>query len=544
MKSSRYHLVTATRRLYLYSGKISGMNEEAIYAAYQHHNPWWENYSLEDIGEKRVHPRLRQTLLGQIRSLERFSRSDFEFHYTAAIENRFTLVAAPNGIGKTATLTRIAKELVQRRDLPDENLFYLPLGQPVFRIGDRPSIETAVDWYFRNVYGSLQVTLDQFPDESDTINKADQIYLLADDVHMISGWVKQAQNSLVENPELNIVATAPTAERIDLSPLKEANLSCRQEILLHQKFYDQLKSTTDEELSESLKNRCRDFRWALADFAQETTHDELDSILSDFDELLPLNSREVGRRLNKYARSGNSRVRSSRDVTRDLELTIYRDIPRYQDVESRGDLHSLCSLAALEGGKSHSLKDWSNALNVDSRTFSRYLELLKDFYILTPSDHYTHKRRRAVRLYLRDPAHIMNLGEIQSSGPIVPHSFQQQLFSSLVFDHCKRLAFFYSGYEEDTPVYYWEEDDDVVDFVVETGFKHDNRPLPVNLSIDRSIQESVEGIRAFTDKNEIQAKGGIVLTSPTMSRSDLSLAEDRSLDKVTIIPLWKFLMAV
>ncbi|PSP84475.1 hypothetical protein BRC96_04945 [Halobacteriales archaeon QS_6_64_34] len=105
-------------------------------------------------------------------------------------------------------------------------------------------------------------------------------------------------------------------------------------------------------------------------------------------------------------------------------------------------MYALCAVAARNSGTTLGLKDLSGVLECDRRTLQRYIDILEDFFILTPSYQYEYQRRRSVRLYLRDPLLVGALADLDFSGMLEPDA-ERRLTAAVVFDHLKRLAFHY-----------------------------------------------------------------------------------------------------
>lgn len=505
--------------------------EQSLIEAYQLHNPWWERLDIEKIG-KSLTPQVRQTPLGQVSNLEKFSRSDFEVCLNTVRSNRLTLIGAPNGIGKTTTLAKIATTLSKMDEVPEQNLFYFPLRQPVLRQGDGESITRAVEWYSRNVYGTYQQKLDDFSQDAE--KTTEEAYLLIDDVHMASDWASQIRKVLESYPDVKVIATSPTLERGNLSKL---DFPSGKHILLHQKFFDYVDSQRDQDTSESVKSRCYSVRDEVQDFAINPDESDLLDSLDDLYQIVSSADIDLSKAARRYLRHGNVKTRPSSDVMRDLELTMYRDIPQFQPVESPGDLHVLCSIAAIHTESARTLKDWSSDIGVDRRTFSRYIEILNDFYIMTPSDHYGHERRRSVKLYIRDPAHILSLAETGARGPVIPSNLINRLYTSVTFDHCKRLGYYY--HRKDTSVDYWDGRSGNVDFILPAK----GADIPIALAIDRPVEDAADSISGFLKNEELDSDGGIVLTNEEWS-SDTQILERHADIRIACLPIDLFLFSI
>ena len=102
--------------------------DEIIEEEYQRHNPWW--------GKREI------TSSPEYQPLE---RSDMSYHFDAAREHSVSIIGGQAGIGKTTMLHNIAEQLVAENASKAEEVMYLPLDNPVLRIGQDGAITRAVD---------------------------------------------------------------------------------------------------------------------------------------------------------------------------------------------------------------------------------------------------------------------------------------------------------------------------------------------------------------------------------------------------------------
>jgi predicted AAA+ superfamily ATPase len=227
-----------------------------------------------------------------------------------------------------------------------------------------------------------------------------------------------------------------------------------------------------------------------------------------------------------YIRGKHREVLGS-SVGVNMELTVFRDIPRYQQFDDRSDLQALCAIAAMNPGQTLGLKDLSEDLACDRRTLQRYIDILEDFFLLTPSYQYEYERRRSVRLYLRDPLLLGSLLDIELTG-LLPTDAERRLTTVAVFDHLKRLGFSYLG--RNAEVRFWESGGVGVDYVIETS---DGIPIPF-------VTASASGERAPTDRigtfcSEHDCEFGVRIGRDV----DPSIEEN-----VVTLPLWLFLLFI
>jgi predicted AAA+ superfamily ATPase len=421
--------------------------------------------------------------------------------------SRFTTIAGAAGSGKTTILHQIAHDLIEDESVPAQNVMYLPLGNPRFQIGSnviRDAVDTFATYHWRR--------------DADHGER----YVLIDDAHASDSWDEQVRWCLEESDDLTVAVTLPTLNRAQTGTIKELGVDTESDLLLPPKFYD---VTTESGRAQVEKKPARELRDALETGADSGDLEPLRSSVDLLTSSLESTS-AVKRGVLDYFR-GAEREADAADVAHNLESTIYRDIPRYQQFEDRSDLYALCAIAALNTGRTLRLKDLSGVLECDRRTLQRYLDILENFFILTPSYQYEYERRRSVRLYLRDPLVVGSLADIDFDGMLEADT-ERRLTSTVVFDHLKRLGFYYQ--RRNAQVHFWESAGEAVDFVVETG---NGNPLPVIIRDAPRNRDPVRSIRAFCDEHDCEF--GVVVAR------DIGPSID---GRVATLPLWLLLLVI
>ena len=468
------------------------MQVPEIQDRYVSHNPWWN----DDQGANSYFN-------------TDFERSDFSHQRDSLAENQITILAGPIGVGRTETTHQLIKLLLDN-NTNGANIFYLPLDDPSLKIGSSRAIIQAVTWFNRSV---RQPTLD-----------TSEAYLFVDEAHLVDNWLGQISDIASENPDLSIVAVSPTKKQIDQEVLETSELEYNIQILLNEKFHDQASKQLDSYVFENYYSRRKQCRHAISEIAVSDSQESTSQIISLYEDLKPLGRELIGL-ARKYATTGFLPSQSNEQSSRELETAIYRDIPQFVSVEDISDIHALCAIAAQNSGDSLKLNTVSEYLDCDRRTLQRYLDLLRDFFIITPSYQFDHERRTSTRLYLRDPAVLIALGNISTRGPVLSPYAKRSIYAANAFDHCKRLSFFLND-NQDREVYYYDQNNREVEYVIMAG----EHPVPISLAIRKSQNQAKENLTRFT--NEYDCEGGIIL-----STEDKMSVEDR----FVTIPLWLFL---
>lgn len=457
----------------------------------QKHNPWWETGTVESAGP--YVPR---------------HRSDFSYKRDVVLEYRFVAYAGPAGIGKTTLIHQVIDSLVAEHDIHPRNILYLPLGNPQYQIGSAV-IADSIDKFATYIRASGETE--------------DSAYVFIDDAHASPDWARQVAHALDSHQDLTVAVSLPTIDQADFSPVQGFQSGDFDEIILPEKFYDSIQNKSPPEAVIEASDRRYDTRDALKQATVDGDPTALARVLSELSENLEDTKREIKRRVHNYMTTGGRTDSEASEVARNLELTVYRDIPRFQQFEQRSDLHALCAISSTSPNVTFQLTELSERLDCDRRTLQRYLDVLRDFFVVTPAYQYQHQRRRTVRLQPRDPQYVVALSGIDPDS-ILDTNEEHRLATVTIFDHLKRLSYYYN--EIDEPVPFWEKTAATVDHIVSTG----DAPLPFALAITRDEADAKQSLRRFI--NEFDANHGVVVTQDT--EWDVS-------GEISTIPMWLLL---
>lgn len=418
-------------------------------------------------------------------------RSDYENHLQGARDDRFYALIGANGSGKTTTLYQIVHDLIAHDQVPPEHIVYVPLENPLYPLESDRFLLDVHEWYKSYVRRRVST------EDSST-------YFLFDDIHWVDGWVEQVQDLLDRDSSAHVVITLPTGIPA-VNDFRESNYAAGNSILLPPKFYDFSRFVAEVPaadkgdyvypLRKALGNdRAVDLPTVVDEYL--TLHDRLDVDGVDFPSLVDDYLHNSG--LRPTDDQGLSAIKQT------LELAVYRDVRRFHQIEHPGDLYTLCVLVAQEPVREFRFSKLTDQLNTDRRTIRKYLNILEEFFILSPSYKWDYERHRGLRMYLRDPQFVSAL-TLLSDGDAAPTTdeHRRKLIHSVAYDHLRRLSFYLNDYT-DTPVTYWDEAGETVEYVLDANGK----PVPVALTTRRGEDTATSAMHACLDATD--APHGVV----------------------------------
>jgi len=405
-------------------------------------------------------------------------RSDYEYHLAGAREEQFYALVGPTGSGKTATLYQLVHDLIVDDGVPAEHIAYVPLENPLYPLESDQFIVDVYEWY------SSYIRRRTDDPEAPT-------YLLFDDIHRIDGWANQVRTVLDRDTSAHVVVTLPT-EIDEIDEFRDSEYRAGASILLPPKFYDFIQFSTESPAVEKsdFLYPLRDAVGGARDIGLTTVIDECLTLQDQVDSEDKLSSHVGAYLSNSGFRGGSDQGLST--IKQRLELALYRDVQQLYQIEHPGDLYTLCVLVAQDPLQEFRLSELTEQLDTDRRTIQKYLDILEEFLILSPSYKYDYQRHRSLRMYLRDPRYVnaLTMHSNTDSGTST-EEHQQKLVHSIVYDHLRRLSFYLNDHE-DTSVTYWKEGGDTVEFIVEAQ----DTPIPVALTTRRGEEAATSAVQA------------------------------------------------
>lgn len=441
-------------------------------------------------------------------------RSDYENHLNAVRNRPFYALVGADGTGKTATLYQIVHDLIADGVAPDQ-VVYVPLENPLYPLESDQFVLDIYEWYTSYVRRASN---------TDSVT-----YFLFDDIHRIDNWAEQVQTLLDRTESTHVAVTLPT-EVAELDEFEGSRFEV-QSVLLPPKFYDFARFEADVP-SVDKEDYVYPIRKGLASQRGVDSQTIVDDCLALQDQLL-INNEDLSSIVGEYLNNSGLRDEESQGLStikQRLQLSLHKDIQQFYPIEDPGDLFTLCVLVAQEPVQEYQFSRLTEQLDTDRRTIRKYLQILQEFFVLSPSYQWGYQRHRTLRMYLRDPRYVSALN-LLSDTYVQPKSeeHRRKLVHSVVYDHLRRLAFYLNEATDiEMPVRYWDEAGKTVEYVLDV----DGAPVPVALTTRRGEEAAADALLGCLDDTE--ASRGVVAGEDIQQ----PYAGD---DRILRLPLWLLL---
>jgi predicted AAA+ superfamily ATPase len=529
-------------------------------------NPWWEisletGVTADDVfGDL---PETKQSDYYIITSDEEYDHIDNPADPIRA--HRLYHIIGRIGVGKTTLLKQYIETLIRSNDADYDPLqfLYVPFDTNSLYQLDPPGQLRQVLTYYEGLLPSEHQQYFVFLDDIHSLNRpneADAVYerlfdLIADrdiyDIHVVA-------TSAVNRPLRRLLETEQP-----LTPSKT-------HLVIPGEFTDYLGSagastldalgTSEAAIAGEAKRLKIGEEYGLYQAVRSGDPTAFTEALTEFGATLTDQRRAIKDRLMEYlARGGTLALRMQNDdapaqsqlqqqLLTETRLSIYREAPKIERIRTISHLEQLLAYVADEGCDSlFQFRDLTELFGVDRRTLqNKYIDTLRQLFLLTPSPEFDNERPRHTRLHIQDTGLLTTLtGHTESDIRTDPKK-QTSLAHACAFDHSARLEFnFHTYVDSDTEAYapwirHRRMDDAVVDFILKVPGDNETDYLPVGLAYESGTAPAVvDAVDQFCD--EYASPFGLVVTSDLAWPGDRSTA--RSIDGAAAIeiPLWLYL---
>ena len=435
-------------------------------------NPWWES---RRVPESRAPP---------------YHRRDFYVLRGRLSQKPILALSGPRQVGKTTLMFQLISHLIST-GVPPEHILYVTFDLPGLSLVSNDPLNDSVRVYEEQV---LRTAFREAPGP---------IYLFLDEVTKVPTWHRDLKGWFDFGYGIRFVITSSSLAELQSGAAESLTGRISTHLLLTWKFVDVLcyrvgDRTTSEDYLDArgelrravrtgkpaplvktlyeIRPRTRKGRIAL------NTTLEWYLLVDGFPELLrSVDVSYCARRLDEY-----------------VKLTKAHDLYRFHQVRSSTRVfEDLLGLIANQSGGLFSYQNVAQALDLEVRTLSEYLDYLEGAFLISRAYFYTKNRvsrlRKQRKIYVSNPGFLNVLrGRL---GPSLRKNSTELGFiaESVTHGYAKRMAFNLT-LRPDPPVYYWRNRrDKEVDIVIEV----DGVPLPIEVKYRENPKTGLVGLDDF-----------------------------------------------
>ena len=396
--------------------------------------------------------------------------------------NRIIVIKGPRRVGKTMLMYQLIEDLLTTT--PANRIMYVPFDD--VKVSDYDAV---IDYYERMILKAPLGTT--------------QVYLFLDEAQFLPGWENQVKKYYDRNYPIKFIVSGSSATLIKKNTESLMGRTV-EETLLPFSFKDvlqyKLKEKVSLDLSETdvtkIKKYEKDARITLDEYL----------LKGGFPNIFDVQETDLWQKLVKE------------DI---IDKALYRDIVTLYDIKRPEILEKLFLYLAGINGQILDISNISSSLGLSREYISKYVQYLKNAYLLIGLRKYSNSIEKTVRsnekTYVTDPG-IVNalLGRKQIADDEAGHMVEAVIAAHLY------------GKE----YYYWRNRYEV-DFIVKTS--EGLQPIEVKYK-NQVKKKDLTGLLEFMRKNEV--KEGIVVTK------DYSGDEEIEGRKIKYVPAWRFLIGM
>ena len=480
------------------------ITDEDILRVLYNHNPWWV---------KKPIPKSK---------LKDFKRRDYyKIIPQIDLESILALIGARR-VGKTTLLYQIIEELL-KRTLP-ENILFVELDDPYLHI----SLEN-LDRIF-SVY-STNILKKEF-DMTD-----EKIYIILDEVQSLKNWQNALKRWFDLGYDIKFIVTGSSSTGILEGSSESLVGRIKHQIVLPMKFLEYVRFKEKNQISEIVDSINRGLREALKEsIVKQDNQLFFDKLDSSNKMLIPYET-GIKTLVQEYLIKGgypqnvgiDDLVQCADNLKQYLQLTLYKDIMKINEVRDPKALESLFMIIAKESSSVFKRTNVSNTLGVSrSTTLNQYMNLLKTAYLISEAQYYSKgaekSARKETKAYVNDIG-IRNVSSAVFDPQILTNNTEVgKIVETVVADHTKRLKFNLEGMGAD--IFYWHDVHEV-DLIIDLF----QNPLPIEVKYSENVTLSdLKGLRKFNEK--FKSNVSLVITKNQLE----------SHNGIIFIPLWIYLL--
>lgn len=468
------------------------------------HNPWWTNKPI---------PKSK---------LKDFKRRDYYKIIPQIEKDTILALLGARQVGKTTLLYQIIDELLSRTSR--ENILFVELDDPYLNI----SLEN-LDRIF-SIYATtiLKKELDSL---------TETIYIILDEIQSLQNWQNALKRWYDFGYKIKFIVTGSSSIGIFTGSAESLVGRVKHQIVLPMKFIEYVRFKEKNDLDDLVNPINKDLRNALKkSIIDQNAQIFYDELTSSKTKLIPFESK-IQVLLQQYLIKGgypqnianDDLIECSDNLKQYLQLTLYKDVMKINEVRDPKALESLFMMIAKESSSIFNRTNISKTLQINrSTTLNQYMNLLKAAFLISEALYYSKGAVKSVRketkAYVNDIG-IRNVSAAAFDSQILSNNTEMgKIVETVAADHTKRLKFNLEGLNAD--IFYWQDKYEV-DLVIEYA----QTPLPIEIKYRENVSSGeLKGLGRFQEKFNSN-----VLLAVTKNQLEIH-------EKTIYLPLWLYLL--
>jgi len=396
--------------------------------------------------------------------------------------NRIIAIKGPRRVGKTSLMYQLIEDLLETT--PANRIMYAPFDDVKIR-----DFDAVIDYYERMI---LKESLGER-----------QVYLFLDEAQFLPGWENQVKKYYDRNYPIKFIVSGSSATLIKKNTeslmgrtVEETILPFSFKDMLQYKLKEKITLNMEETDIVKIKKYEKDARIVFDEYL----------LKGGFPNIFEVTETDLWQKLVKE------------DI---IDKALYRDIVTLYDIKRPEILEKLFLYLAGINGQILDVSNVSSSLGLSREYISKYVQYLKNAYLLIGLRKYSNSIEKTVRsnekTYVTDPGIVnalLNRKKLEDdeTGRMVEAVIAAHLYGK--------------------EYYYWRDRYEV-DFIV----KSPEGSLPIEVKYKNQVRKKdLSGLLEYMRKNEV--KEGMVVTK------DYSGEEEIEGRRIKYVPTWRFLIGM
>lgn len=480
------------------------MDEGRVLRLLSRMNVWWDGEPVPESIKKNTHER----------------RDLYVFERKVQPDQHIAAVLGPRQVGKTTLCGQVIDNLLDR-GIPPEHILYLTIDNSQILSNPENIIRDSIEVYERHILQDSIQSVD------------DALYVFIDEVQKYEEWadVLKYYTDTYENLVFVIAGSVSTIIQRDASETLVGRIE--EQILMpmkyveHVRYFDVLDEDTVLDTTNTLRN-------ALRMSVHDGDYSDISSELTGFYGRNERHEPRLVSALERYMLKGGypgvlekSIPETFNQLDTDLQYTVTGDLASAFNADKPDKVLQILSLVAESTGAKINIQNMADTAGIDRDTVERYLKYLDEFFLISrcprfkTSEYQTGGREK---LYLQDVGIYNTIAGTLAEETLDDSEAMGPILETAVIDHCRRLQFNFSGYQN-ADIAYWSKYGEVDCVLSGAGYV-----LPIEIKNRDTTDEDLRGLRKFVQESE--AGFGLAVNNSNVFEQD---------DDVLHIPAWLFL---